>query len=112
MAEKPWTPPRVRIIVLLFAFITAANAFDLWSTYHLIRVGRAEEANPIVRDALALGPCAAYFWKMAVIALATAPLAVLALKRRRAWIVFCLVALGFAALTVLHAYLLSLPSLR
>ena len=48
------TPPRVRLVLLLFVLLVTFHAFDAWSTVEAVRNG-AIELNPIMAWLLARG---------------------------------------------------------
>ncbi len=79
-----WTPPRIRLIVLLYALLLASNAFDAHATIDAVRAG-AVELNPIMAFALSYG--VAYFIGMKMLLAGGLGLALAALARRRrlAW---------------------------
>lgn len=103
--RKPWTPPDGRVLILACALAFLLNVFDAVSTLEIVRRG-GEEANPIARPMVRFGDAVFFFWKTGLAGACTVALAVLARRRRFAWLaLWCIVAL-YAALAALHAYLL------
>ena len=79
-----WTPPRVRLIFLVFLLMLVANAFDAWATIGIVAQG-ATELNPIMRWALKHGPVAFIAMKTCLIGSLTLFLAVASRTHRLAW---------------------------
>jgi hypothetical protein len=93
--RPPWTPPRVRTVLLVLALIVVLNAFDVCATLIVVSVvGAAEEMNPLMRWALNAGPATFTLVKMGMIVGFSSGLAWLALRRQLAWRGLC----GLAAL--------------
>jgi hypothetical protein len=98
-------------LLYIFLFIQVANIFDLWATMTLMGRGVVEEANPLVRWIMTLGPDVSYVWKAVVVGAASLILAIAARKTRVGWVAFILAAVGFLILSGVHLYLLALPPL-
>lgn len=97
--RPPWTPPRVRLVLLILLLVIALNVFDVFATLIVVSVvGTAEEMNPLMRWALNAGPATFIAVKMGMIAGFTSGLALLARRRRMAWYGLCGIAALCAAL--------------
>jgi hypothetical protein len=82
--ERRWTPPRARLIALLYALLLVSNGFDAHAT--LDAVGRgAVELNPLMAFALSHGAAAFIAAKMLLAGGLGLALAILARRRRLAW---------------------------
>lgn len=103
--RKPWTPPDGRVLILVFTLVVLLNVFDAVSTLEIIRRG-GEEANPIAGPMVPYGDAAFFFWKMGLASACAAALAVIARKRRFAWVGLRCVAALYAGLAAFHVYLL------
>lgn len=77
-----WTPPRPRLVVLVYLLIVGFNAFDAFATLAALDKG-ADELNPLMRAALELGPAAFIAVKMALIGFLCALLALVTMWRTR-----------------------------
>ena len=103
--RTPWTPPGGRVLILVFTLVVLLNVFDAISTLEIIRRG-GEEANPIARPMVPYGDAAFFFWKMGLASACAAALAVIARKRRFAWLALQAVTALYAVLAAFHVYLL------
>ncbi|HJV33327.1 MAG TPA: DUF5658 family protein [Patescibacteria group bacterium] len=103
--RKPWTPPDRRVLILTCAIVFLLNVFDAVSTLEIVRRGGGE-ANPIASPMLQFGDAAFFFWKMGLASACVAALAVIARKRRFAWLALRCVTAIYAVLAAIHAYLL------
>lgn len=79
-----WTPPRVRLVVLLYALLIVSNAFDAHATLDAVRAG-AVELNPLMAYALSQGAAVFIGAKMLLAGGLGLALAALARRRRLAW---------------------------
>ncbi len=79
-----WTPPRVRLIALLYLLLLVSNAFDAHATLDAVRAG-AVELNPVMAYALSFGPAVFIGAKMLLAGGLGLFLAVMARRRRIAW---------------------------
>ena len=91
------------------AFVALMNAFDAWATLVLIRRG-ATEANPIARWVMEHGLGGFWAWKICLATACAVCLASAARRHRLARIALLGLIAGFAALTALHIYLLTVPA--
>jgi len=103
--KKPWTPPHRTVLALVCLSVVLLNAFDALATLEIARRG-GEEANPLARPMLERGNVPFFLWKMGLAVVCAAALALLARARRAAWWLLCSAAAAYAALAVLHVYLL------
>ncbi len=109
MLRKPWTPPRVRLILLVSFLLLAANVFDTFATLAITRiVGISEELNPLMYALLAAGPGWFAAVKIGHMLCMTALLAWQSNHRRLAWIGLCAVTVIYAILVTYQATLLLL----
>lgn len=78
------TPPRVRLILLLYVLLVTFHAFDAWSTIEAVRNG-AVELNPIMAWLLRHGHVTFLVAKMGLACTGGMVLALTARKYRLAW---------------------------
>lgn len=78
------TPPRVRLIVLLYVLFVVFHAFDAWSTVEAVRNG-AVELNPLMALLLRHGFTVFVLAKMSLAAGCGLVLALTARRKRLAW---------------------------
>lgn len=102
---QPWTPPRVRTVIIVCVIFIAANIFDAWSTLYVLR-HEATEFNPIMGFAIKLGPQWFYAVKILLPVLVSIPLGIYAPRRRGTWQMLVALTLFF---THLAAYSLAFP---
>lgn len=103
IAVRPveWTPPRVRLILLILTLIVVLNAFDACATLLIVHVINADvELNPLMRWALKAGPVCFIAVKMGTVIGFASILAWLARRRRAAWIGLCIIAALYTALVL------------
>jgi len=99
------TPPRPRTIAVVFVFLLAACAFDALATLEIIGRG-ADEWNPLMAFALAVGPGEFFLVKMAVATVGSLVLGRFARDYRLAWWGLCGLAGVYFLLALLHFFLL------
>lgn len=103
-SRPPWTPPRVRLVLLILSLIIALNAFDTWATLIVVSaVGAGEEYNPLMRFLLEAGPAWFVAGKMGMIVGFASALAWMSRRRRLAWYGLCGIAALYLALVAYQA---------
>ncbi len=100
-----WTPPPWRVLILVSLLVVLLNVFDALSTLELIRRG-GEEGNPLARIMLRYGDATFFFWKTGLASACALALACFARVHRAAWLAFWGIIAVYAAVALLHAYLL------
>lgn len=104
---------RLRLYLLAFVFLCAANAYDIVATDELIRRG-GQEWHPLVRRMMDEGPVVYRVWKLFLVTCGAGALLWAALfaerprARKFASIAFWLAFAGFLALTAAHLVFLHL----
>src|SRR5260221_10741591 len=101
IAVRPpgWTPPRVRLILLIFTLVLVLNAFDICATLVIVGiVGTSEEMNPLMRWSLEHGPATFVAVKTGLVVGLTSLLTLLSSRRRLAWYGLCGIAIVCAVL--------------
>lgn len=107
--RKPWTPPRVRLILLVSFLLFAANMFDTFATLAVTRVvGISEEENPLMYALLAMGAGWFAAAKIGAMLCMVTLLAWQSSQRRLAWIGLCAVTVIYTILVASQATLLLL----
>lgn len=103
--KKPWTPPPWSVLILVCVLVVLLNAFDALATFEIVRRG-GEEANPIAKPMFDRGYVPFFLWKMGLAIGCSVILALLSRVHRAAWYVFWCAAAAYAAVALLHVYLL------
>jgi uncharacterized protein DUF5658 len=98
------TPPRVRLILLLYVLFITFHAFDAWSTVEAMRNG-AVELNPVMAALLARGTATFVVAKMGVAVVGGFVLAYFSRRKRLAWYGLIGVTVVFGAVAAWHVAL-------
>ena len=104
-SRKPWAPPPWSVLVLACILLVLLNVFDAIATFEIVRRG-GEEANPIAKPMFDRGEVPFFLWKTGLTAGCAVILALLSRTHRAAWWLFRAAIVGYAAVALLHAYLL------
>jgi hypothetical protein len=105
-ARDGWTPPRTRLLFLLFLFVSTASFFDATSTLRLDATGDYYEVNPFARSALAVSPGYFLFWRVVSMTLVIGGAAFFSRTYRAAWWILLVLSATYLLVAGYYLYVL------